>query len=176
MYKRQLQNYGFFLQKNWDIWNPKFQQISIVHYFFFMFLAFLTFSFLFHLSKLVQKLWNFLKWFIARVRDFTNDFWKILKVTFKKILMSEILLSPKFYGLLFVFIIFFIIFDILFSISSICTRQKILQIFTFFLFYGLEILSYNFGKSWNIFLKDIEIWNKKFLINSIIYYLFFVFF
>jgi len=27
----------------------------------------------------------------------------------------------------------------------------------FFLFYGLEILSKNFGKSWNIFLKNIDI-------------------
>jgi len=27
----------------------------------------------------------------------------------------------------------------------------------FFLFYGLEILSKNFGKSWNIFQKNIDI-------------------
>jgi len=29
--------------------------------------------------------------------------------------------------------------------------------FYVFLFYGLEILSKNFGKSWNIFLKNIDI-------------------
>jgi len=32
--------------------------------------------------------------------------------------------------------------------------QKIIEIFMFFLFYGLKILSKNFGKSWNIFLKN----------------------
>jgi len=42
------------------------------------------------------------------------------------------------------------------------------------LFYGLEILSKIFGKSWNIFLQNINIWNPKFFINSIIYYLFFL--
>jgi len=48
-------------------------------------------------------------------------------------------------------------FDILFSILSICTCQQILEINMFFLFYGLEILSKNVGKSWNIFLKNIDI-------------------
>jgi len=48
--------------------------------------------------------------------------------------------------------------------------------FYVFLFYGLEILSKNFGKSWNIFQKNIDIWNPKFFINSIVYYLFFLFF
>ena len=47
--------------------------------------------------------------------------------------------------------------------------------FYVFSFYGLEILSKNFGKSWNTFLKDIDIWNLKFFINSIIYYLLFYF-
>jgi len=36
------------LSKNWDIWNPKVQQNSIVYYFFFNFLAFLAFRFVFH--------------------------------------------------------------------------------------------------------------------------------
>jgi len=44
----------------------------------FYFLAYWAFCFLFHLSKLVQKLWNFLWCFIGRVKDFTNNFWKIL--------------------------------------------------------------------------------------------------
>jgi len=44
------------------------------------------------------------------------------------------------------------------------------------LFYGLEILSKIFGKSWNIFLKNIDIWNPKLFSNSIIYYLFFFYF
>jgi len=59
-YQKILQNYGFFVKKNWDIWYPKFQQNSIVYYFVFIFLVFLAFCLLFHLSKLVQKLWNLL--------------------------------------------------------------------------------------------------------------------
>ena len=47
--------------------------------------------------------------------------------------------------------------------------------FYVFLFYGLEILSKIFWKSWNIFLKSIDIWNPKFIIYSIVYYLFFFF-
>jgi len=39
-YRRIMQNYGFFLQKIWDIWNPKFQQNSIVYYFIFIFSIF----------------------------------------------------------------------------------------------------------------------------------------
>jgi len=70
---------------------------------------------------------------------------------------------------------YFFLFDIFFSILSICTGQKILEIFMFFSFYGLEILSKIFWKSWNIFLKNIDIWNLKFFINSTIYYLFFYF-
>ena len=77
-------------QKNIDIWNPKFQQNSIVYYFFFIFLAFLALCLLFHVPKLVEKLWNFLWCFIGRVRYFSNDFWNILKVHLKKILICEI--------------------------------------------------------------------------------------
>jgi len=44
--------------------------------------------------------------------------------------------------------------------------------FYVFLFYGLEILSKIFGKSWNIFLKNIGIRNPKLSTNSIIYYFF----
>jgi len=35
-------------------------------------------------------------------------------------------------------------------------------------------LSKIFGKSWNIFVKNIDIWNPKLFTNSIIYYLFFL--
>jgi len=71
--------------------------------------------------------------FIRRLRDFTNDFWKILKVLLKKILICEFFFS-KFCGLLFVFLFFYFFFDILFSISSICTCQQILEIFIFLYF------------------------------------------
>ena len=98
---------------------------------FLFFQHFLHFFFLFHQSKLVQKLWNFLQYVIGRVRDFTNDFLKILKELLKKILVCEIFFFSKFYMFS---IYFFIIFDILFSISSICTFQQILEIFMFFYF------------------------------------------
>ena len=46
-----------------------------------------------------------------------------------------------------------------------------------FLFCGfLEILSKNFGKSWNIFQRNIDIRNPKFFKNFIVSYLFFLFF
>jgi len=80
------------------------------------------------------KIMKFFVVFYWKGWDFTNDFCKILKVLLKKILICEIFLFfSKFCGLLFVFY-FFIIFDILFSISSICTCQQILEIFMFFYF------------------------------------------
>jgi len=97
----------FFFKKDWDIWNSKFQLNSIVYYFFFIFLQFLAFCFLFHLSKLVQKLWNFLYCFIGMVRDFTNDFWKFLKVLLKKILICEIIFVFKILRFTICFFMFF---------------------------------------------------------------------
>jgi len=121
------------LSKNWDIWNLKFQQNSIVSYFFFIFLSFLAFCFLFHVPKLVQKLCIFLWCFIGRVRYFTNDFWKILKVLLKRILICEIFFFSKFCSLLFGFLLFCYFWRFIFNFIS-CTCQKMLQIFMFFYF------------------------------------------
>jgi len=77
----------------------------------------------------------------------------------------------KFCGLLFAFY-FFNIFDILFFNFVYLYLSKNSRNFYVFLFYGLEILSKNFGKSWNVFQKNIDIWNPKFFINFIVYYLF----
>jgi len=63
---------------------------------FLVFLPFLAFCFLFHVPQLVQKLSNFLWYFIGSVRGFTNDFWKILKVLLKKILICEIFFFQNF--------------------------------------------------------------------------------
>ena len=123
----------FFFKKNWDISNPKFQRNSIAYYFFLILLAFFEFCFLFHISKLGRKLWNILWCFIRTIRDFTSDFWKILKVLLKKILICEIFFISQFCILLFVFL-FFYYFWHLFSISSTCTCQKILETFRFFYF------------------------------------------
>jgi len=132
----------------------------------------LAFCFLFHLSKLVQKLWNFLWWFIGRVRDFTSVFWKILKVLFKKISICEIFFFfSKFCGLLFsFFLLLFLTFY--FSISSICTCQKILEIFIFFILWIRDFIK-EFWKIMEYFSKKYRHLNPKFFINSIVYYLFF---
>jgi len=57
------------------------------------------------------------------VRDFTNDFWKILKVLFKKILIREIIAFPKFYSLLFAFLFFlFLTFYFKFRLSVLVKK------------------------------------------------------
>ena len=89
--------------------------------------------------------------------------------------MWNILFFSKFCGLLFAFY-FFTIFDILFFNFVYLFLSKNSTNFYVFLFYGLENLSKNFGKSSNVFQKNINIWNPKFFINSIVYYLFFLFF
>jgi len=128
----------------------------------------LAFCFLFHLSKLVQELWNFLWCFIWSVRDFTSDFWKILKVFLKKYWYVKYFFfqNSAVYYLFFYFCHFILNFVYLYLSKS--SRNSYV-----FLFYGLEILSKNFGKSWNVYQKNIDIWNPKFFINSIVYYMFF---
>ena len=132
-YQKILQNYGFFFQKNLRYLKSKISTKFNRLLFFLQFFSIFGIFFLFHLSKLVQKLWNFLQCFIGRVGDFTNDFWKILKLLLKKILISEIYFF-KILRFSICFFQFFIIFDILFSISSICTCQKIIEIFMLFYF------------------------------------------
>ena len=97
--------------------------------------------------------------FIRSVRDFTNDFWKILKVLFKKILICEI-----FFFKILRFTIFFIFFnfDNLFSISSICTCQKILEIFIFFILCIRDFIK-EFWKIMECFLKKYRHWKSKIL-------------
>jgi len=70
-------------------------------------------------------------------------------------LICEIIFFPKFCGVLFGFY-FSIIFVILFQFALSVLVKKFYKFYVF-LFYGLKILSKNFGKSWNIFLKNIEI-------------------
>jgi len=125
----------FFFKNNWDIWNPKFQQNSTVYYFLFIFLEVFAFCFLFHLSKLVQKLWNFLQCFIGRVRYFTNDLWKIVKVLFKKIFICEIIFffqNSALYNLFFLFFLLFLTFYFQFRLSVLVKKfYKFLRFFYF---------------------------------------------
>jgi len=103
----------------------KYKISTKFHHLLFFFYFFSIFGILFSISPIqtCPKIKNFLWCFIRRIRDFTSNFWKILKVLLKKLFMCEIFFFSKFCGLLFVYY-FFIIFDILFSISSICTCQK----------------------------------------------------
>jgi len=96
-----------------------------------------------------KKLWNFLWCFIGRIRDFTNDFWKILKVPLKNYIHMWNILFSKFCDLL-----FFFIFDILFSIWSICTCQKVLEIFMFFILWIRDFIKE--------FWKIMECFSKKY--------------
>ena len=81
----------------------------------------------------------------------------------------------KFCDLLFVFYFFYYFWHFIFNFVYL-NLSKNARNFYVFLFYALEILSKNFGKSWNIFLKNIDTWNPKFIRNSIVYYLFYSFF
>ena len=82
---------------------------------------------------------EFFQYFIGRVRDFTNDFQKILKVLLKKILIYEIFFF-KFCGLLFVFL-FFVLF------------------LTFYIPFRLSVLAKKFQK----FLGFIILWVRDFI-------------
>jgi len=70
-------------------------------------------------------------------------------------------------------ICFFIIFDILFSISSICSRQKILEIFIFFILCIRDFIK-EFWKIMECFLKKYR--HLKSIILHKFYHLLFVFF
>jgi len=99
--------------------------------FLFYFLAFLAFCLLFHVPKLVQKLCNFLWCFIGRVRDFTNDFWKILEVLLKKYIemWNEFFFKILHFTFFLIFLLF-LTFYFQFRLSVLV--KKMLEIFVFF--------------------------------------------
>ena len=106
---------------------------------------------------------------------FYQRFLENSKISFKKnIDMWNNFFFSKFNCLLFVFhFLLCLTFYFQFRLFVLVNKFKN---FLCFLFYGLEILSQNFVKSWNTFLKNIDIWNPKFFINSIVSYLFFFYF
>jgi len=147
--------------------SKKFHCLLFLFYFFSIFGIFFSISPIQTCPKIMEF---FVVFYIERVRDFTNDLWKILKVLFKKILICEILFFKILsFTICFLFFYYFWLFN--FNFIYLYLWKSSINFYVF-LFYGLEILSKNFGKSWNIFLKNIYVWNPKFFINSIIYYLF----
>jgi len=71
-------------------------------------------------------------------------------------MICEIFFFPNsaVYYLFFIFYLF-LTFYFQFRLSKLVT--KMLEIFMFFVFYGLENFSKNFGKPWNIFQKNRDI-------------------
>ena len=125
-YQRILQNYDFFFQENLIYLkskiSPKFHNLLFLSYFFSIFDIFF---FLFHLSKLVQKLFNFLQCFIGRIRNFINEFWKFLKVLLKQYYICEIFFVLKFLALVFCFFFIFLLFltfSFLFHLSVLVVK------------------------------------------------------
>jgi len=148
----------------------KIPSFTISFLFFQHFLHFVFYSTYPNLSK---HYGIFLCCFIGSIRDFTNDFWKILKVLLKKLLICEFFFQNfVVYNL---FFYFFIIFDILIFNFVYMYLSKNSINFLVFLFYGLKFFSKNVGKLWSIFLKNIDIRDPKFFINSFVYYLVFFF-
>ena len=88
----------------------------------------------------------------------------------KKLRYLKSIISTKFHRLLFLFYYFW---HFLFNFVYLYLLKNSGNFYVL-LFYGLEILSKIFGKSWNIFLKNIDIWNLKLFTNFIIYDLFFL--
>jgi len=86
-------------------------------------------------------------------------------------LVCEIIFFPKFCSLLLVFLFFSYFWHFIFNFVYLYFSKNCRNFYVFLL-YGLNILSKNFGKSWNIFLTNIDIWNSKFFKNYIVYYLF----
>ena len=107
------------------------------HCLLFFFLVFQHFWHFFSISPIhtCLKITGFFVVFYWKGKRFYQQFLENSKSSFKKTLICEIFFF-KFCGLLFIFL-FFIIFDILFSISSICTCQKVQEIFIF-LFYFVD--------------------------------------
>jgi len=115
----------------------------------------LAFWFLFHLSKLVQKLWNFLWWFIGRVRNFTSVFWKILKVLFKKISICEIFFFlSKFCGLLFSLYFFYYFWHFIFQFRPFVLVKKFYKFLCFFILWIRDFIKE--------FWKIMESFSKKY--------------
>ena len=83
-------------------------------------------------------------------------------------MICEIFLFSIFYSF---YLFFFYYWHFIFNFVYLYLSKSSINSYVL-LFYGIEILSKNFGKSWNIFQKNIDIINPKFFINSIIYYLF----
>ena len=143
-YQKSLENCDFFFKiEIFQIQNfPKFH-----HLLFNLFYVFFSLSPI-HTCQKIVEIFVMFYWM-----DYTfyQRIMKNSRSLFKNIQIWEINFFLKLNSLVFIFY-FFSIFDIFISISSIYLSKNS-ENFYGVLFYELEILSKNFGKSWNIFLK-----------------------
>jgi len=109
--------------------STKFHRLLFLFYFFSIFGTLVAIS----RTQTCQKIMEFFVVFYWKGWRFYQQFLENSKSSFKKKLICEIFFFQT-SAVYYLFFIFFIIFDILFSLSSICTCQKMLQIFMFFYF------------------------------------------
>jgi len=107
--------------------SPKFHNLLFLSYFFSILTSFFSISPI----KASEKIIDFFLVFYWKDWRFYRRILEISWRSFKKIYICEIFFVLTFLALVFLF--FIIIFDIFFSISSICTCQKIMEIFCSFI-------------------------------------------
>ena len=145
------------------------------HRLLFPFYFFNIFGILFSISR-TQTCTKIMKLFVVfywKGWRFYQRFLENSKSCFKKYIDMWNIFFSKFCSLLFIFLFCYYFWHFIFNFVYLYLSKKFRK-FNVFLFYRLAILSKNFGKSWNVFQKNIDIWNPKFFIYSIVYYLFFL--
>ena len=131
--------------------STKFHHLVFLFYFFSIFVIFFSISPI----QTCQKIRKFFVVFYSKDQKFYQRILEISKSSFTKIEICEIFFfqnSTVYYLFFYFSIIFAIFFNFVYMYFS-----KIFGNFYVFLIYRLEILSKIFEKSWNVFLKNIDI-------------------
>ena len=148
----------FFLKK-FEIF--QIQNFTKIPSFTIFFHFFTIFDIFFSISPIqsCQKIMEFLVLFYWKDQRFYQRILKISRSSFKKLLICEIIFFFQNFAV-FYFFLLFLTFCFLFHP---CVLAKNSGNFDVVLFYGLEILSKNVGKSWNSFLKKYRHFKSKIL-------------
>ena len=175
-YEKYLQNYGFVLKKNlrylkYKI-STKFHRLQFLFYFF---LHFWRCVFYFNYPNLSKNDGIFCSVLFEELEILAAISGKLKKFFLKK-LICEIFFFSKFCGLLFVFFIFFLFLTFYFQFRLCVLVKKLYKFLWFFILWIRDFIKEFWKIIENIFQKNIDIRNPKFFINSIVYYLFFLFF
>jgi len=144
--------------------STKFHRLIFRLYFF----SILAFCFLSHLSKLVQKLWNFWSVLLEGL-EFYQWFLENSKSSLKNILVCEIIFFFKIlrftiYFFIFIFTFYFqfrvFVLAFCFFISPIQTCLKIMKFFEIFFWKGKRFYQRFLENSKSSFTNNIDMWNK----------------